>query len=202
VAEPNTEVVRTMAEVSVLTDEDLMVRAAEGSVTAFEALVRRWDRSMLRYFERFTGSAEWSNDLRQELFFRLYRSRGTYRPGGRFSSWLYRMAHNVAVDVVCRKGSLDQTALDEEETIDPVTPEAPARVLERELGVILKRAIQRLSVEERTVLILKHDERMTFEEIAEVLDMPLSTVKSRLYRSFTKLRRYLRQAGVDLSAVL
>lgn len=193
-----------MGEVVVLSDEDLMIRAAKGSRSAFEALVRRWDRAVLRYFQRFTGSAEWSRDLRQELFFRLYRGRGTYNLEGRFSSWLYQTAHNLAVDLVCRKRSLG-SQLEEETTVEQAKDTdagARERVWEREIGEILAQAIQRLSVEERTVLILKHDERMTFEEIAAVLDLPASTVKSRMYRSFAKLRGHLRRSGVELSTVL
>jgi RNA polymerase sigma-70 factor (ECF subfamily) len=193
-----------MGQVVVLSDEDLMIRAAQGSRSAFEALVHRWDRAVLRYFQRFTGSEESSRDLRQELFFRLYRARGAYNPQGKFSSWLYRMAHNLAVDLVCRKRSVGSQLEEQEaaEQVEDVNPGARERIWEREIGEILVEAMQRLSAEERTVLILKHDERISFEQIAAVLDCPVSTVKSRMYRSFAKLRGHLRSRGVDLSTLL
>jgi len=186
----------------ILSDEDLMKLASEGSRSAFETLVQRWDRAVLGYFQRFTGNAEWSRDLRQELFFRLFRARETYQPGKKFTPWLYRMAHNLAVDLVCRRKSREQQVEREqlEARLEQVDEHARREVWEQEVVRLLSNAMRFLDEDERTILILKHYEHITFEEIAGVLDCPVSTVKTRMYRSFAKLRRYFRRQGVDLSS--
>ncbi len=183
-----------------MVDERIIVAAQSGDRKAFENLVRDVDRPMLRFFHRLSGDIEKARDLRQELFYKLVRVLPRYdRRKASFNTWLYRMARNLAIDKLYRKRRLNTESLDEtHEDRIPLGAEMefPRRSAARgELQDALSEAVSGLPELDRTIIALKHDEELTFEEIAKTVGIPVSTVKSRLYRSFERLRQELRLRG-------
>ncbi len=183
-----------------MVDERIIVAAQSGDREAFENLVRDVERPMLRFFHRLSGNVEKARDLRQELFYKLVRVLPRYdRRKASFNTWLYRMARNLAIDKLYRPRRLNTESLDEtHENLAPpgLEMEFPRRSAARgELRDALAEAVSSLPELDRTIIALKHDEELTFQEIAKTVGIPVSAVKSRLYRSFERLRRELRARG-------
>lgn len=182
-------------------DEQLMLESGRGSISAFELLVRRWDRRMLLFLQRYVGDRMEAEDLRQELFLKIYQKRDMYRPGGQFSSWLYRIAANLAIDKYARKARLPSQSLDELET-DALAPGDAAVADSRNRAALgefedrISIALQRLPDRERMALVLRHFENRNFKEIAEMTGEAESTVKSRVYRGLQSMRDELKRMGV------
>ena len=183
-------------------NDDQMVAAAQaGDAGALEDLVRRYERPILRFYQRLSGDVERARDLRQELFCKLLRVLPRYdKRKAAFNTWLYRLAHNLAIDQLYRKKQLNVVSLDgpgpEAEHEAPV--DLPSREAARgEIQSSLARALTGLSDIDRAIIALKHDDGLTFEEVATTLGLPVSTVKSRLYRAFERLRKEMRTRGHD-----
>jgi RNA polymerase sigma-70 factor, ECF subfamily len=184
-----------------LSDEQLMLESSRGSVSAFELLVRRWDRRMLAYLRRCVGNPAEAEDLRQELFLKIYQKRALYRAGGAFSSWLYRIATNLVIDKHARKLKLLSQSIDELETdssapADESTADSRDRAALGEFEDRIFAALQRIPDNERIVLVLRHFENRNFKEIAELTNEPESTIKSRVYRGLQTMRSELKRAGI------
>jgi RNA polymerase sigma-70 factor (ECF subfamily) len=170
-----------------------MERWRSGDGAAFEALVERWRRPVARFLYRCTGRTDRVQDLCQEVFLRVYQSAGRYRESGTFPSWLFRIALNVARDAG-RRGRRDPVPLDSAEPPDhAVTAELLYR--RRELSSALARAAAELPEPMRVALALRHDEELSFEEIARLTGAPASTVKSRFAAALARLRVRLEQLG-------
>ena len=139
-------------------------------------------------------------DLAQEAFLKAYRALGSFRREARFSSWLYQIALNLCRDRLRRRRgktfvSLDETGVAERsKSPDPSVHE---QLETRDLARIVAREIEDLPAEQREVIVLKEYQGLTFAEIADVLGVPLSTVKTRLYRGLNQLRRGLERRGVE-----
>ena len=174
-------------------DAEWMERWRRGDGAAFEALVERWRRPVARFLFRYTGRADRVQDLCQEVFLRVYQSAGRYRETGAFPSWLYRIALNVARDAG-RRRRRDAAPLNGAEPIDPAAP-AEALCRRRELAGALAHAAAELPEPLRVALALRHDEGMSFEEIARLTGAPASTVKSRFAAALARLRARLEQLG-------
>ena len=173
-------------------DADWMERWRQGDETAFEAVVERWRRPVARFLFRYTGRADCVQDLCQEVFLRLYQSGPRYRETGAFPGWLFRIALNVARDAARRRRG--PSPLTEAEVIDPaVSAETLCR--RRELAGLMARAAAELPEALRIVLALRHDELLSFEEIARLTGAPASTVKSRFAAALVRLRTRLEQYG-------
>jgi RNA polymerase sigma-70 factor, ECF subfamily len=183
------------------TDEALVAAFQDGDAAAFDELVARWDRRIHGAIYRIVGADDDARDLCQEAFLKAYRGLGTFKREARFSSWLYQIALNVCRDRIRRRRGKTVVSLDElEETRDgglrTAGPSALDLLVARDLRHIVAEAMGTLRAEEREVVILKEYQELTFPEIAEVLDVPLSTVKTRLYRGLTQLRHELEGQGV------
>ena len=183
------------------TDEDLVAAFQEGDAAAFEELVSRWDRKIHGAIYRVVGGDEDARDLCQEAFLKAYRGLGTFKREARFSSWLYQIAINVCRDRLRRRRGKTAVSLDkmEEEPGRSLRTSAPSPlelVEARDVRRQVEQAMATLSADEREVVILKEYQDLTFPEIAEVLDVPLSTVKTRLYRGLSQLRHRLERQGV------
>ena len=180
-------------------DEELVEAFQRGDQSAFDALIHRWDRKIQGAIYRVMGSDEEARDLCQEAFLRAFRGLGTFKREARFSSWLYQIALNVCRDRLRRRRGRTQVSLDELEG-DPaviVTGPTALDLVERgDLARVVARAMESLPPEQREVVILKEYQGLTFPEIAEVLDVPVSTVKTRLYRGLDLLRHRLQRQGV------
>ena len=186
------------------TDEELVVAFQGGDVAAFEALVGRWDRKIQGAIYRVLGAGEDSRDLCQEVFLKAYRALGTFKREARFSSWLYQIALNACRDRLRRRRGRVQVSLDEAgdalESVHDARPTALELVEARDLARAVEAAMAALPHEQREVIALKEYQGLTFAEIAEALDVPVSTVKTRLYRGLGQLRLQLERQGVRGSA--
>ena len=183
------------------TDEELVAAFQDGDAAAFDLLVSRWDRRIHGAIYRVVGGDDDARDLCQEAFLKAYRGLGTFKREARFSSWLYQIAINVCRDRLRRRRGKVAVSLDEmEETRDGALrarAPSPLELVEaRDVRHQVAAAMATLSAEEREVVILKEYQDLTFPEIAEALDVPLSTVKTRLYRGLAQLRHRLERQGV------
>ena len=174
-------------------DAELLRLWREGNAAAFEALVARWQQPIARFLYRYVGSDEGVSDLCQEVFLRLYRHGPRYRETGFFSSWLYRVAINVARDAG-RRSRRPMLSLVNQEIEDRAVG-AERLCQQQELAESVAEALSLLPDALRIVLVLRHFEHLSFEEIARLTNAPASTVKSRFAAALGKLREHLHKFG-------
>ena len=164
---------------------------------SFNQLVLRWERPIYALAYRVIGREEDARDVCQETFLRAFRALNGFRGQAKFSSWLYRIALNLCRDWVRRERRTPVVQAPEElDVIEMAAVREPSAVDRRpggpqELTRIVERAMARLPEEQRTAIILKEYHELTFQEIADLVGCPLSTVKTRLYQGLAVLRREL-----------
>ena len=181
-------------------DQDVVALAREGREAAYQELIRRYERPVFALIYRMVRDRETAEDLAQETFIKVLNAIGTYRPEFKFSSWVFKIANNTAIDHLRRK-ELDTLSL--EGSPHATTPEgveatalqvsaneeSPLETVEAiELGGEIERAIGQLRPEYRSCILLRHVEGRAYEEIAEMLDLPLGTVKTYIHRARHELR--------------
>jgi RNA polymerase sigma-70 factor (ECF subfamily) len=181
------------------TDEIIVQRALTGEPDAFGEIVRRWERRIFALAYGILGREEDARDATQETFLAAFRNLRGFRGDAKVSSWLHRIAVNQCITRQRQARVRSEAALDDEEEKNsarfamPVIY-APSRVVEsRQETVAVRRAVNSLPMELRQVVIMKEFEELTFREIAELLDLPLSTVKSRLYTAMKQLQMRLQR---------
>jgi RNA polymerase sigma-70 factor (ECF subfamily) len=184
------------------TDEELVASSLAGDRSAFDLLVLRWDRKIQGAIYRIMGSEEEARDLSQEAFLKAYRGLPAFKGEARFSSWLYQIALNLCRDRMRRRRGRMVVSLDalEADGHAPVLrEEATAHYLveSHDLARRVQAAVLALPDDQREVIVLKEYEGLTFQEIAGMLDLPVSTVKTRLYRGLDKMRERLLEEGVS-----
>ena len=189
------------------TDEDLVVAFQSGDIPAFDQLVRRWDRKIQGVIYRIVGNHDEARDLSQEAFLKAYRALGTFKQEARFSSWLYQIAINATRDRLRRRRRRTDLSLDDveergESALRDAGPSALDLIESNDLSRVVAAAMAALPEEQREVVILKEYQGLTFPEIAETLDVPLSTVKTRLYRGLGQLRVRLERQGIHGGAAV
>lgn len=171
-------------------DRDLIRRARRGDVDAYNRLVSRWEKPIYNYLLRLTKNREDALDLSQETFLKAYRNLGRLKDEGRFSSWLYRIAHNEAVSFFRKRAP--ESSAEAPETADAAAFSlSGSSIYPVEAGLAVERALDLLSPEQRETVLLKVYQGFKFDEIAEILSCPASTVKSRLYSGFEVLKAAL-----------
>jgi RNA polymerase sigma-70 factor (ECF subfamily) len=178
------------------TDEIIVERALTGDAEAFGELVRRWERRIFALTYGMLGREEDARDATQETFLAAFRNLRGFRGEAKVSSWLHRIAVNQCISRQRRSKVRSESALEEEHETSFTTPRSysPAHLAEgRQETVAVRRAINSLPVELRQVVVMKEFEELTFREIADVLDLPLSTVKSRLYTALKQLQMRLQK---------
>jgi RNA polymerase sigma-70 factor (ECF subfamily) len=181
------------------TDEIIVERALTGDAEAFGELVRRWERRIFALTYGMLGREEDARDATQETFLAAFRSLRNFRGEAKVSSWLHRIAVNQCISRQRRAKVRSESALEEEQETNagsfamPLSY-SPAHVAEgRQETAAVRRAINSLPVELRQVVLMKEFEELTFREIADALDLPLSTVKSRLYTALKQLQMRLQK---------
>jgi RNA polymerase sigma-70 factor, ECF subfamily len=185
-------------------DEELVSRSQGGDMESFNQLVKRWERPIYALAYRTLGREEDARDVAQETFLRAFRSIGGFRGQAKFSSWLYRIALNLCRDWMRRDRRAPVVQAPEGiDVIELAAEQGPVESIEdlvtrRNLSEIVQRAMASLSEDQRTTIILKEYQGLTFQEIADLQGCPLSTVKTRLYQGLTVLRRELDRQGVRL----
>jgi len=183
------------------TDEDLVARSIGGDVDSFNELIQRWERPIYALAYRQLGREEDARDVCQETFLRAYRGLGGFRGQSKFSSWLYRIALNLCRDWVRRERRTPTVQPPEDMDVRELArAREPSEsiedlVLRNDLSRAVERAMAGLPPEQRTAIVLKEYHGLTFQEIADLLGCPLSTVKTRLYQGLTVLRRELARSG-------
>ena len=186
------------------TDEELMASVQlDDDERAFARLVERWRAAVWRLCTRMTGDAHRGEDLAQETFARLFAARATYQAKARFSTYLWRIALNLCRDehrrVERRKEELlDANACESAPSAVAAMPDPADRLLvDRERASLVRDALARLPETHRTVVMLRHYEGLKFREIADVLNIPEGTVKSRMAQGLTQLSRHLKPPTDD-----
>ena len=172
-----------------LDDDECIARAQQGDVAAFSELVARYQDRIYRFLVRLTRSQDDALELTQETFLSAYQALPRWRPDARFTTWLFRIARNEAFDWLRRRKLVEFVALGDEQDLDVAdpapTPDSALETVQRLRE--LDRALARLPTEHREILLLREIEDMSYDEIAEVLDISLGTVKSRIARARTGL---------------
>ncbi|HEX7138200.1 MAG TPA: sigma-70 family RNA polymerase sigma factor [Vicinamibacterales bacterium] len=179
------------------TDEELVARSVGGDADSFNELILRWERPIFALAYRTIGREEDARDVCQETFLRAYRALPGFRGQAKFSSWLYRIALNLCRDWVRRERRTPVVQPPEDgDLMEMAAAAEPSESIEdlvarKDLARSVERAMALLPEEQRTAIVLKEYQGLTFQEIADLVGCPLSTVKTRLYQGLTVLRREL-----------
>lgn len=184
-------------------DEELAAAAGRGSQEAFRELVERFERPVFALVVRIVRRPELAEELAQEAFVKAWKALGRFDPSRKFSSWLFKIAHNCALDALRRRGeeelSLDApvTGSDEPAPLpaDPTAEDPLSRATARAAGRALGEAMAGLRAEYREILTLRFAEGLSYDEIAEVTGAPLGTVKVHLHRARAEVARRMRELG-------
>ena len=193
----------TSDELAALPDADVVRLAQQGRELAFRELVRRYERPVFSLVFRMVRDRELAEDLSQDAFIKVLNHIDRYSPEFRLSSWLFKIANNVAIDYL-RKRQISTISIDgsphaasaaevEATSFDVRAPQENAleELEARELGGAIERAIAALRPEYRSCIMLRHVEGRSYEEIAATLDLPLGTVKTYIHRARHQLREAL-----------
>lgn len=183
-----------------LDDRELASQAAEGREVAFRELLKRYERPVFSLIFRMVRDRTLAEDLAQEAFIRAFNAIGSYNTSYKFSNWIFKIANNHTIDHL-RKRKLDTISIDgsphatssqevsQTRLVVESTDESPLELMEhRELGNQIEEAIGELREEYRTVILLRHVEGYAYEEIAEIMALPLGTVKTYLHRARHELK--------------
>jgi RNA polymerase sigma-70 factor (ECF subfamily) len=186
-----------------LPDADVVALAQQGRDAAFRELIRRYERPVFSLIFRMVRDRELAEDLAQDTFIKVLNHIDRYRPEFKLSSWLFKIANNVAIDHL-RRRQLDTISIDgsphaqtaeaiEATSFDVADQQETAldEMQARELGSAIERAITSLRPEYRSCIMLRHVEGRSYEEIAATLDLPLGTVKTYIHRARHELRKAL-----------
>lgn len=183
-----------------LSDQEVVRHAVQGREAAYRELIRRYQRPVFSLAYRMVRDRELAEDLAQETFIKVLNAIDSYRPEYKFSSWIFKIANNAAIDHL-RRRSLNTLSLDgSPHASTPDAIEATTlqigdgaenqldAVAARELGAQIEAAIGQLRPEYRSCILLRHVDGRPYEEIAEMLDLPLGTVKTYIHRARNELR--------------
>ena len=193
---------------TLVSDHDLVTRAQQGSEKAYRELLGRYQRPVFSIIFRMIRDREQAEDLAQETFVRVFNHIGRYDPRYKFSSWIFKIATNLTIDWIRRKelktvsidGSRNAVTSEEAEAtaITIVSEdENPEELLEaKELGAEIEEAIGKLRPEYRAAILLRHVEGREYQEIAEIMALPLGTVKTYIHRGRNELRESLQHLRV------
>jgi RNA polymerase sigma-70 factor (ECF subfamily) len=186
------------------TDEELVALSMSGDTESFNQLILRWERPIYALAYRTLGREEEARDVVQETFLRAFRGLKNFRGQAKFSSWIYRIALNLCRDWMRRERRAPIAPTPEGvDLVELAAEQEPAESIEdlvarHDMSRVVARAMARLPDEQRMAIILKEYHGMTFQEIADLQSVPLSTVKTRLYQGLSVLRRVLQQEGHEM----
>ena len=181
-------------------EKALIERCKRGDLAAFNDLVRKYEKQVYNFAYRLTGNYDDANDVAQDAFLRVFNAIGSFRGDASFSTWLFRITTNVFLDERKRAKAHPQASLDEylelgessvaRQIVDP-SPTPEVVLEESERAQILSKAISDLPEYQRAMVTLYHSQQKSYEEIAEIMDLPIGTVKSRLNRARLALKEKL-----------
>ena len=175
-------------------DLDLMLRVRDGDAASFEVLLRRYRLPLVSYFCRMVRDRGMAEDLAQEVFLRVYKSRERYQPDARFTTWLYRIATNLALNAIRdRRDEVSGTTSDDddfpilERFVDP-QPTVEQQLVKRDRERLIRQAVEGLPENQRAAVILHKYQEVDYRQIAAILSVSESAVKSLLFRAYEALR--------------
>jgi RNA polymerase sigma-70 factor (ECF subfamily) len=184
-------------------DAEIMLQVKTGDDSAFEYLVQKYRRPMVSFMFRSAHSNAAAEDLAQEVFLRVYRSRESYEASAKFTTWLYRIATNLAVNHVRdtrherpeNTVSLDEPDAESGRTLDlpDQTPSAEATIVQRERLAAIRQRVQALPERQRIAVVMHKYQQMEYRQIADVLKLSESATKSLLFRAYETLREQLKE---------
>jgi RNA polymerase sigma-70 factor (ECF subfamily) len=186
-----------------LTDAEVMLRVKAGDQSAFEYLVQKYRRPIVNFMYRMAHNAAVAEDLAQEVFLRVYRSRASYEASAKFTTWLYRIATNLAANhardtrherpetMVSLDAPDDNTGMTLDVPDDTMTAEET--LLRRERLVAIRQRVQALPERQRVAVVMHKYQQMDYHQIAEVLKLSESATKSLLFRAYETLRVQLKE---------
>ncbi len=186
------------------TDEELIARFQDGDAYAFDLLVRRYKDPLLNFIYRFIGDFIESEDIVQETFYRVYKNKHYYKEVAKFSTWIYTIAGNLAKTELRRRKRRKVFSIHKESPVDkeldlPDLKSDPEREVNTVVTEkIIQKAIGRLPVKFRQVIVLRDIQGFSYEEISSIIKVPLGTVKSRVNRARLKLQEDLGFLAEDL----
>jgi RNA polymerase sigma-70 factor (ECF subfamily) len=193
----------SLENIKKLTDGELITKAISGREDGFEELVRRYQRPITAYIYRMLSDYESSLDVTQEVFIKVYNSLERYSSDYKFSTWLYRIAHNAAIDHI-RRNSANLQSLETENTDGTYQLQLESPLLtpeqERERSEWrseIEAVVKRLPSAYKELILLRHAQDLSYDEIAEVTNLPLGTVKNRLFRAREMMREIFIERGFD-----
>jgi RNA polymerase sigma-70 factor (ECF subfamily) len=188
-------------EIRLFTDSELIKNAIGGRADGFEELVRRYQKPITGYVFRIVGDYDSSLDVTQEVFIKVYNSLHRYSSDYKFSTWLYRIAHNAAIDHL-RRNSVNAQSLETENADGTyqlqIESPAPSPEKDREISewrTEIGQVIKRLPDAYKQLILLRHASDLSYDEIAEVTSLPLGTVKNRLFRAREMMRQIMIERG-------
>ncbi len=176
-----------------MTDEQIVGRVRAGETRHFAELVRRYQDPVYGMAIRFVGAPSDAEDIAQEAFLRVHRGLEGFKGDARFSTWLYRITWNLCADWLRRHRRVDRAAvaLEDPAGVEDARPSALEQVLDEEQRQRVRTAVDGLEERYRSVIVLLYYQKLSYEQIAAVLGVPLKTVETRLYRARQKLRTAL-----------
>ncbi len=190
--------------VNQLTDEQLVEIAVGNNPEAFGEIVKRWERKIFALCFGMLNREDEAKDAAQETFIAAFRNLKNFRGDAKVSSWLHRIAINQCLTTKRRTKSRSESFIDDDENQNEKIFVAPARISpsrtteQNERLKFVRQAVQSLPSDLRQVIVMKEFEDMTFQEIADTLELPLSTVKSRLYTALKQLRMKLEKNQLEI----
>jgi RNA polymerase sigma-70 factor (ECF subfamily) len=198
-----TKTALALSNIKSLTDGELIEKAISGRELGFEELVNRYQRQITSYVYRMLNNYDAALDVTQEVFIKVYNSLDKYSSEYKFSTWLYRIAHNAAIDHM-RRNSVPQQSLDIETKdgtyqlqIESPQPN-PEQMRERsEWRTEIESVVKCLPTVYRELILLRHAQDLSYDEIAEVTELPLGTVKNRLFRAREMMREIFVERGFE-----
>ena len=178
-------------------EKQLIERSRKGDIAAFDKLVRRYERTVYNVAYRLSNSHDDASDIAQEAFVRAWNNLKSFRGEAQFSTWIHRIVTNVFLDDRKKKRSRPTTSLEESVDLDEnsvtrqyedTSPSPEALMEGEERRMILEKAVQTLPEAQRVMIFMYHNQGLAYEEIAEITELPIGTVKSRLNRARLALR--------------
>lgn len=187
---------------SLVSDAELMLRVKAGDDSAFDYLVQKYRRPIINFMYRMAHNSAAAEDLAQEAFLRVYRSRANYEPSAKFTTWLYRIATNLGVNYARdtrHERPENITNLDEPDTetgqtpdLADKTPSVEEEIVRRERLAAIKQKVEALPERQRMAVLMHKYQQMNYRQIAEVLKLSESATKSLLFRAYDTLRQELK----------
>ena len=197
-------VLTCMPDLSTLSDEVLATQASRSDMKSFEELMKRYEKPVLGIALKITGNKENAEEVLQDTFISVYKNLPNFRNASSFKTWLYKIATNAALANVRKNkkntDNISEEIVDDDLSVSPIIewPETPESIYEKkEFSSFIKEAIDKLPEKYKTVFILKDIEEFTNQEIADILGISLSAVKSRLLRARLKVRELLASYGKE-----